>query len=331
MSSIRNKKVLVTGGAGMIGSHLTELLVQEGARVTVADNFSSGRIENLETIQNQIAIERTDLCDYANCEKVCRGQELVFNLAAKVTGIAYNMTHQREMFEVNMQLQQNVIHAAAQAGVRRLIQVSTACIYPHDAMIPTPESEGTRGEPEPTNQGYGWAKRMGERLAEYYARETDMEAVIVRPFNAYGPRDYFDLDMCHVIPALIHKILAGHNPVEIWGSGNQARSFIHAKDIARGIYLAGEKAPPADPINVGCDEMITIRDLFELICDVLNVRPKAFFDTSRPEGYPKRAADMTKFRAIAGFQTQIPLVEGIAEVATQYKARFALSAVKTAL
>ncbi|MBI4000075.1 MAG: NAD-dependent epimerase/dehydratase family protein, partial [Candidatus Omnitrophica bacterium] len=293
--------------------------VQDGAQVTVADDFSGGRLENLKSVLEKIAVERVDLRDYANCGKVCRGQSIVFNLAAKVTGIGYNLTHHREMFEINMQLQQNVIHAAAHEGVKRFVQISTACTYPHDAIVPTPESEGMRGEPEPTNQGYGWAKRMGERLAEYYTRETEMEAIIVRPFNIYGPRDYFDLEMCHVIPALVRRILEGQNPVEIWGSGNQARSFMHAKDTARGIQLLAEKAPPADSINVGHEEMITIKDLFELICGILKLKPKAFFNTEKPEGYPVRAADGTKFRAITGFRPQISLAEGIAEVITEYR------------
>jgi nucleoside-diphosphate-sugar epimerase len=187
MSYWSGKKVLVTGGAGFIGSHLVEQLVEEGARVRVADNLERGRAENLSAVKNDIEFLKLDLRDLDNCRKACEGMEVVFNLAAKVTGIEYNRNHHADMFENNMLLQQNPLHAAAEKGVARFIQVSTACIYPHDAIVPTPESEGTRGEPEPTNAGYGWAKRMGERLAEYYARETGMEIGIVRPFNAYGP------------------------------------------------------------------------------------------------------------------------------------------------
>lgn len=315
----KNKRVLVTGGAGMMGSYLTEWLLQDGAKVTIADDFSGGRLENLKAVLDSITIERIDLKDYSNCDKVCRKQDVVFNLAAKVTGIGYNVTHQSEMFECNMLLQQNVIHAAAQQNVKRFIQISTACVYPHDSIVPTPESEGSRGTPEPTNEGYGWAKRMGERLAEYYTQETDMEAVIVRPFNIYGPRDYFDLGICHVIPALIRKISEGQDPVEVWGSGNQGRVFIHAKDAARGIQLLGEKAPPADPINVGHEEMVTIKELFELISKTMNVKPNVYFDQTKPEGYPKRAADGTKFRSLTGFRPQISLSEGIAEVAQFYQ------------
>ena len=319
MSFWKDKKVLVTGGAGMVGSYLTEWLVRDGAQVTVADNLSSGKLEYLKAVLDDISFHPIDLADLANCERVCQGQEVVFNLAAKVTGIGFNITHHAEMFESNMLLQQNVIHAAAGQRVKRFVQVSTACVYPHDAAVPTPESEGTRGEPEPTNRGYGWAKRMGERLAEYYTRETEMEAVIVRPFNAYSPRDHFDPEMCHVIPALIHKIFEGNNPIEIWGSGNQSRVFVHAKDVARGMQLLAEHASPADPVNIGHEQMITIRELFELISDTIGLNVRAFFDSSKPEGYPKRAADTTKFRTLTGYSPVIPLRKGIAETIAAYQ------------
>ncbi len=319
MSFWRNKKVVVTGGAGMMGSYLTEWLVKNNAKVTVADDFSGGRMENLELVVDDIQIERLDLRNYSNCEKICRGQDFVFNLAAKVTGIGYNVHHHHEMFEANMLLQQNVISAASKQNVKRFVQISTACAYPHDAIVPTPESEGARGTPEPTNEGYGWAKRMGERLAEYYTHETGLEAVIVRPFNIYGPRDYFDLEICHVIPALIRKITEGQDPVEIWGSGNQKRVFMHAKDTARGIQLLGEKAPPGEPINIGHEHMVSIKELFELICSILKMKPKAYFNLSKPEGYPLRAADSTKFRALTGFEPQISLEEGVREVVEWYQ------------
>src|SRR5712691_11108399 len=199
------RRVLVTGGAGFIGSHVVEYLVEDGARVTVADNLERGRLSNLDAIRNDIRVLQLDLRVPDHCIEACQSQEIVLNLAAKDTGIEYNRAHQREMFEQNMLLQQHPLHAAAACGVGRFLQTSTACIYPHDAQIPTPESEGTRGEPEPTNGGYGWAKRMGERLAEYYAQETGMEICIVRPFNAYGPRDYYDTKISHVIPALLKR------------------------------------------------------------------------------------------------------------------------------
>lgn len=308
------KKVLVTGGCGMMGSYVTELLVAQGARVRVADDLSRGSTDFIAGVFDSVEFLKRDLTDLDACREVCRGQEVVMNLAAKVTGIEYNLTHQREMFETNLLLQRNVIHAAAEADTKRFLQVSTACVYPHDAAVPTPESEGTRGTPEPTNEGYGWAKRMGERLAEYYTRETGMECVIARPFNAYGPRDNFDEAESHVIPALIQRILRGDDPVEIWGSGNQKRVFVHARDVARGMILAAEKAKAAMPLNIGHDRMVSIRELFEILCRVLGRNPKAFYDPGKPEGYPARAADTTQLRQITGFTPSTTLEEGIREL-----------------
>lgn len=307
----------------MIGSHVTELLVERGAQVTVADNLERGCIQNLRSVVKRIRLIKTDLCEFKNALAVSRRQDFVFNLAAKVTGIEYNRTHQAEMFWSNMLLQRHPIAAAACAGVGRFVQVSTACVYPCDAKVPTPEFEGSRGAPEPTNQGYGWAKRMGEHLAEYHTREVQMECVIARPFNAYGPRDNFEAATSHVIPALIKKILDGNDPVEIWGSGNQKRVFVHAKDIALGLLELGEKAPPAEPVNIGHDQMISIKELYKIILQVLGKHPKPFFNSNMPEGYSARAADMTKLKQVTeGFiPNTISLEAGIREMVDWYRSR----------
>ncbi len=249
----RGVKVLVTGGAGFIGSYLVEQLVEAGAQVRVADNLATGKLENLNAVKREIEFLELDLRDFQQSLQACQGQEFVFNLAAKITGIHYSQQHQSEMFETNMLLQQLPLRAALQQGVSQFCQVSSACVYPADAIVPTPESEGSRGVPEPANAGYGWAKRMGENLAAYYAEETDMRVVVARPFNAYGPRDHFDLQTSHVIPALIKKVIDGYDPVEVWGSGNQTRVFVHAYDFAKGIRLLAENYDRADPINIGHD------------------------------------------------------------------------------
>lgn len=320
MSFWKNKKVLVTGGAGFVGSHLVEELLKDGARVTAADNFERGKKSNLDAVKNDFEMIEIDLRNLDNCLKVTRGKEVVFNLAAKVTGIEYNRTHQTDMFENNMLLQQMPIHAAAKEGVSRFMQLSTACIYPHDSKVPTQESEGERGEPEPTNAGYGYAKRMGEKLARWYAKETSMEVGIVRPFNAYGPRDYYDKATSHVIPALIKKVLDGHNPVEVWGSGNQSRVFVHAVDFAIGLKLLGEKYAKPDPVNLGHDEMVSIKQLLLKIQDITGIKNPPFFNTAMPEGYPQRSADTTKLKAVTGgFVPSISLETGLKEMIEWYR------------
>lgn len=309
-----NKKVLVTGGAGFIGSYLSELLVEAGAKVTIADSFIRGGEERIKGIKNRVGLQKVDLFDLENCEKACRDQDIVMNLVAKVAGIEYNRMNMVDMFESNMKLEINMLQAAWKYGVKRFLLVSTACVYPTDAKVPTPESEGMRGSPEYTNEGYGWAKRMGEKLAEYYTREKHMEVVIARPFNAYGSRDHFDEATSHVIPALMKRVLNGENPVVILGTGNQSRAFVHAKDVAKGMMLIAEKAPPAQPINIGHDQEVTIRELFQIICKVAGRSPKAVFDTSKPDGCPRRAADTTLLKRITGFVPSISLENGIREI-----------------
>ncbi len=315
----RGKRVLVTGGAGFVGSYLTELLVRRGARVTVADDLSrtDGDASRLAAVRGKVRLLRLDLRRPSACRTACRGQQVVLNLAAKVTGIEYNRFHMAEMFEANMLLQMNVLHAAHACGVRRFLQVSTACIYPHDAKVPTPETEGERGSPEPTNEGYGLAKRMGEKLALYYAAEKAMDVVIARPFNAYGPRDHYDEGSSHVVPALIRRVLEGQDPVVIWGTGRQSRVFVHARDLAMGLLLVAEKAPRGTIVNVGHNREVTIRQLFVMICRVLRRRPKAHYDTSKPDGYPRRAADTRLLRRLTGFVPSVPLERGIREMAVE--------------
>jgi len=287
--------------------------------VCVGDNLETGHLGNLRKVNSDIEFVKSDLRELEGAFKACQGQEVVFNLAAKITGIGYSRLHQSEMFETNMLLQQNVIHAAHRSGVTKFCQVSSACVYPADAIVPTPESEGHRGTPEPANAGYGWAKRMGENLATYYSSETDMKVVVARPFNAYGPRDHFDTETGHVIPALIKRIIDGHNPVEVWGSGNQTRVFVHAYDFAKGIRLLAEHYDQPDPVNIGHDEEISIRNLVDEIQELAGTRKRTLYNLEMPEGYARRAADTTKLKRITNFVPTISLDAGLAEMIEWYR------------
>lgn len=316
----QDKRVLVTGGAGFIGSYLVEYLVEGGARVAVVDNLERGRRENLRSIIEDLRFIESDLRDYTVCEMVCAGMDIVISAAAKVAGIEYNSTHQADMFTQNNRILTNMIEAAYRQGVGRYCLVSTACIYPHDALVPTPESEGERGEPEPTNLGYGWAKRIAEKQALWFAGETDMEIAICRPFNAYGPRDHYAEKTSHVIPALIKRVMEGENPVEVWGSGNQTRVFVHGRDFAKGIQLVTEKAADSYPVNIGHDEEISIRELLQRILRLTgNEAREVFYNTARPEGYPRRAADTTRLKQVTGgFVPATSLDEGLREMIELY-------------
>lgn len=315
----KNKKVLVTGGAGFIGSHVVEKLVEGGARVTVLDNLQNGNEKNLNNVKNKIKFIKGDCTDRAIARKACLGQEIVMNLAARVGGIEYNRTHQATMLKDNLQIGTVMLEQAREAGVERFLVVSSACVYPRNCKIPTPESEGFLDEPEPTNGGYGWAKRMNEKLGMYYAEEFGMKVGIVRPYNCYGPRDHFDSKVSHVIPALIKRILEGENPIMVWGSGKQTRAFLYVTDLAEGMIRAIEKYPTPDPINLGSDEEISIAELIEKIVKITKVNSKIKFDTTKPDGSPRRNSDNSKSKEVINFTQKVNLDEGLRETIEWYR------------
>ena len=325
------KKVLVTGGAGFIGSHVIEELLRRSptVRVTVADDFSSGRRANLRSISRQIRMMKLDLLQPQACLKACRGQELVLHLAARVAGIAYNRAHPATMFRENMLLGCHLLEAARQAGVSRVLMASTACVYPRGATVPTPEREGFLGQPEPTNAGYGWAKRMAEFLAEAYASEFGLDITIVRPYNAYGPRDHFGREDSHVIAALMARVLRGDDPVLVWGDGRVTRSFLYVEDLARGIVDAAERGRP-EPLNLGADEEVTVAELAAMILRAAGSKARLRFDPSQPSGQPRRSCDATRARRLLGFKARVRLHEGLQRTVAWYRQHLGTKTMKEA-
>ncbi len=315
----RNINVLVTGGAGFIGSHLVEKLVQREAKVTVLDNLGHGKTTNLKSVKAKIKLIIEDIQDLDSAQKACRNQEIVMNLAAKVGGIEYNRTHHGTMLFSNLTIATNMIEAARLERVKRFLVVSSACVYPKNCSIPTSEEEGFTDEPEPTNGGYGWAKRMAELLGKYYAQEFGMKVAIVRPYNCYGPRDHFDPKTSHVIPALIKRVFDGENPVKVWGSGKQTRAFLYVDDLAEGMIAAIEKYPTPDPVNLGTNEEVSIKELIEKIVKISGFKTRIIFDTSKPDGSPRRNSDNKKAKEKIGFTAKTPLDKGLQRTITWYK------------
>ena len=314
-----NKKVLVTGGTGFIGSHVVENLVKKGASVSVMDNMQNGKIKNIRYLKDKIKFIKGDCTNPDDALKACRNQEVVMNLAARVGGIEYNRTHQATMLRDNLLIGTIMIEAARKVEAERFLVVSSACVYPRECSVPTPESEGFLDEPEPTNGGYGWAKRMAEKLGMYYAQEFGMKVGIVRPYNCYGPRDHFDPETSHVIPALIRRVLDGENPVKVWGSGNQTRAFLYVEDLAEGMIRSIEKYPVPDPINLGTDKEISIIDLIKKIVEISGLNPKIEFDTTKPDGSPRRNSDNKKAKEKVGFTPKVKLAEGLKKTISWYK------------
>ncbi len=321
----KNKKVLVTGGAGFIGSYLVDLLLDDGAIVTVADNLSHSRIDNISHVLDRIRFEKVDLSYLDVCERIAKGQDIVMNVAAPAFGVEYSMKHHGEMLTDTVLIGFNMLEAARRAGVKRFLVVSSSCVYPDDAGLPTAEHEGWDGSPETVNQGYGWGKRMVELQGQYYAKEYGMEVAIARPFNAYGPREPLDKEKAHVMPALIQKVLNGDDPVVVWGSGNQTRSFVHGKDFALGLKLLTEHYAVADPVNLGHDRETTIRDLVERIVRLSGKKVRLTYDTTKPEGATRKSADVKKLHGVTGFTPQITLDDGLAEMIDYFREQLGVS------
>lgn len=315
----KSKKALVTGGAGFVGSHVVEKLVERNAKVTVLDNLQNGDMKNIFHLKGKVNFIKGDCTNPKDSYNACKNQDIVMNLAARVGGIEYNRTHQATMLYDNLAIATVMMEAARKADVERFLVVSSACVYPRFCSVPTPESEGFLDEPEETNGGYGWAKRMAEKLGMYYNEQFHMKVGIVRPYNCYGPRDHFDPKTSHVIPALIKRVFDGENPVTVWGTGRQTRAFLYVEDLAEGMILAIEKYPTPDPINLGTNEEVTISDLVKRIINISGTKNKIFFDTSKPDGSPRRNSDNRKAKEKIGFVAKTELDEGLKKTIEWYR------------
>ncbi len=314
------RKVLVTGGNGFIGSHLVERLVREGAFVTASSSSEARRFRYLDAVRNDIRTVVGDLADPACAARAVNGQEIVMHLAARVGGIAYNLAHPASIFRDNLAAFMAVIEAARSAGVARFLVTSSACVYPRRCTVPTPEDEGFLDRPEPSNEGYGWAKRMEEFLGTAYERQFDMKVVVARPYNAYGPRDNFAEASSHVIPALIRRVLRGDDPLVVWGDGSITRSFLYVTDCVRGLMAAVERARDASPINIGTDEEVTIADLARIIVGASGRDVRVAFDATRPMGQPRRACDTRRATKLLGFHPEVSLKDGLRATIDWYRA-----------
>lgn len=309
------KRVVVTGGAGMIGGELVRLLLDAGASVVVLDNFSRGnrRIDGAEYAYGDAGNEGV-------CRDVLKGADAVFNLAAEVAGVEFNQSHQFWMFWRNIRVLMMPLRIAAEYGVKRFLQTSSVCIYAPEYNHPCREENGLIGVPTKENRGYSLAKRMGEYMAKWCAEEG-LHTVIVRPSNVYGPYDYFD-ERAHVIPALIRKTVEDEEII-VNGSGKERREFIYSTDVAHGMMAALARGRPGQVYNLGTDghTCVSIKELAEMIRRIVGVDKPIVFKRMFSGGDEARWSDCTKAYEELGWRASIGLEEGLRRVVRWYLAQ----------
>jgi len=317
-----NRSTLITGGASFIGSHLAELLVDAGAAVTVADDISSGRLENLATIQSRINFLKGDLRDPQFAKFVTVDQDIIFHLAASHGGRGYIDTHPVECTN-NMLLDHTVFNAAAVAGAAKIVFASSACVYPinlqsdKQSRLLLKEADANFVEPGKAfaDGEYGWAKLMGELQLRAFCKQFGLSGIACRIFTSYGERE----NESHAAIALIAKAVARLDPFPIWGDGLQTRNFTYVQDTVTGMALAGATLDGFEVINIGTDLHYTIFDLTREIFACVQWEPnKIQKQVDMPVGVNSRAADLTKCRERLGWVPTQNLAEGIRRTVNWY-------------
>jgi nucleoside-diphosphate-sugar epimerase len=289
-----------------------ELLLARGAQVTAVLSRGARRdgYDALSGLHDQVQLRHTDLTSLDDCRAVCAGQEVVINAAHLDGSIAFKRARPATIFRQNLLISLNLLEAARQCGVERVLLTSSTDVYAPQASIPTVESDGFAGLPQPDTDGYAWSKRMTEFAAEVYAREHQLKIALARPAAIYGPRDHLDPEKGRVIPMFLRKIFRGE-PIVIWGNGAQERTFLYVEDLARGLLALVERHACSDPVNFSGDEAISIKALAELIMRLSGLEVPIICDLSKPAGAPNRIFDTSKARQILGFQPHISLERGL--------------------
>ena len=297
-------RALVTGGAGFLGSRLVELLREQGLEPVVPRR------------------REFDLTVWDDAERLFAEAlpELVFHLAAEVGGIGANRANPGRYWYANLMMGAHVLELARLHGVRKVVVAGTVCAYPKFAPVPFREEELWNGYPEETNAPYGVAKKSVLVGGQAYREQYGLDVVFLLPANLYGPRDNFDLETSHVIPALVRKMLESRDEVVLWGDGSPTREFLYVDDAADGLALAAERYDGPDPVNLGTGVETSIRDLAELIAELTGFEGEIVWDTSMPNGQPRRSLDASQAERLFGFRARTPLREGLERTIAWYRA-----------
>ena len=304
----KSEKIFLAGHRGMVGSALVRRLEAEGFKNLLTRDRSKLDLASESAVAKFFAEERPTI---------------VIVAAAKVGGIKANNDFPVEFLLDNLLIQNNVIRSAYERGVRKLLFLGSSCIYPKFAPQPIPETSLLDGPLEPTNEAYAIAKIAGIKLCQAYNREYGANFISAMPTNLYGPNDNFDLETSHVLPALLRKAHEAKTRKDqkliVWGTGKPRREFLHVDDLASACLLLLEKYDSPEIINVGCGEDVSIRELAELICDVVGFNGELAWDTTKPDGTPRKLLDVTKLRAL-GWKPAITLRNGVASTYEWFRA-----------
>jgi GDP-L-fucose synthase len=310
----QNKRVIVTGGAGFLGSFVTEKLKQRGA----SDIFIP-RIENYNlVVPNDIRRLFADTLKNIDPKNV-----VIIHLAANVGGIGANREHPADFFYDNLMMGVELMHQAYQNGIGKFVAIGTVCAYPKFTPVPFKEDDLWIGYPEETNAPYGLAKKMMLVQAQAYRQQYGFNAIFLLPVNLYGPRDNFNLKSSHVIPALIRKAIEacdrGDKELAVWGDGSPTREFLFVEDAAEGIISAAEKYNGELPVNLGSGYEISIKDLTEMIVKMTGFDGQLIWQTDKPNGQPRRGLDVSRAKELFGWSAQVPFEEGMRRTIEWFK------------
>ena len=305
---LSNKQILVTGGAGFLGRQVIAQLLAAGAN------------------SDQIRVVRSkdyDLTTLEACQRAVDGQNIIIHLAAHVGGIGLNQAKPAELFYDNLMMGVQLIHTAHLAGVEKFVCVGTICAYPKFTPVPFKEDDIWNGYPEETNAPYGVAKKALLVQLQSYRQQYGFDGIYLLPVNLYGPEDNFDPSSSHVIPALIRKVheaqLRGDKEIPVWGDGSPTREFLYSTDAARGIVMATQLYDGAEPVNLGTNYEISIKDLITLICELMGYEGKLVWQVDKPNGQPRRCLDTERAKQEFGFTAEMEFKQGLKHTIDWYR------------